>query len=67
MKEKENVSLRNKLSQVREEFKEMIEEYETDKDLWSNKFNHLLEDNISIKNEYLTLKNYYTLKIEDLS
>ena len=64
---KENDALRIKLSQVREDYNEMNEVYETDKALWSNKYNHLLEDKNTIQNEYLTLKNKYNLNIDDLN
>ena len=64
---KENEALRVKLSQVREDYNEMNEVYETDKALWSNKYEHLMEDKNTIQNEYLTFKNKYNLNIDDLN
>jgi hypothetical protein len=64
---KENEALRVKLSQVREDYNEMNEVYETDKALWSNKYNHLMEDKNAIQNEYLTFKNKYNLNVDDLN
>ena len=64
---KENEALRMKLSQVREDYNEMNEVYETDKALWSNKYQHLLADKNTLQNEYLTFKNKYNSNIDDLN
>ena len=64
---KENEALRLKLSQVREDYNEINEVYETDKALWSNKYNHLLEDKNAIQKEYLSFKNKYNINMDDLN
>ena len=66
---KENEALRVKLSQVREDYNEMNEVYETDKALWSNKYEHLMEDKntIQINHEKIMKLNKENFKKEKKS
>ena len=64
---KENQALRTKLTELQNDFNEMSEVYEKDKTLWSNKYNHLLEDKKSVENELLNFKTKYNSNIDDLN
>ena len=64
---KENKTLRLKLTELQADFNEMSEVYEKDKTLWSNKYNHLLDDKKNIENELLLFKNKYNTNIDDLN
>ena len=64
---KENEALRNKLSGVQADFNELSEVYEKDKTLWSNKYNHLLDDKKTIETDLIYFKNKYNSNIDDLT
>ena len=64
---KENQALRNKLKELENDFNELGEVYEKDKTLWSNKYNHLLDDKNNIENELINFKNKYNSNIDDLN
>ena len=64
---KENQALRSKLKELENDFNELGEVYEKDKTLWSNKYNHLLDDKNSIENELINFKKKYNFNIDDLN
>ena len=64
---KENEILRKKLSTVQEDFNELSEVYEKDKTLWSNKYNHLLDDKTTLETELNNFKNKYNSHVDGLS
>ena len=64
---KENQALRSKLKELENDFNELGEVYEKDKTLWSNKYNHLLDDKNSIENELINFRKKYNFNIDDLN
>jgi hypothetical protein len=64
---KENEILRKKLSTVQEDYNELSEVYEKDKTLWSNKYNHLLDDKTTLEAELTSFKNKYNSHVDGLS
>ena len=64
---KENEILRKKLATVQEDYNELSEVYEKDKTLWSNKYNHLMDDKVTLETELNNFKNKYNSHVDDLS
>ena len=64
---KENEILRKKLSTVQEDYNELSEVFEKDKTLWSNKYNHLLDDKNTLESELTNFKNKYNSHVDGLS